>query len=380
MTLLYLDKIKLNSRSSKEDIYLKLLKLYGPSFKETPLTINNFPLHYDESVISSKLNELIETENKIAFQHSSEKDHLIKDIFASLTIEGECASRVNIKKLLENEKQKHIAQNLETNMFSAYEYIQKNTHIVFSKKHLFDIYQILTQNIDMGNDVLEVRSQYRKDKVSIGIRDSGLEPSHISKHMNILFDFINTECGTNPIVKHLLIHLYFEIIHPFYDFNGRTGRLLVYWYSLKTGYEKEFMFFSTAINYYRPTYLKLFNETRKMKDVDATYFISGMLDILIKNKTQYLFMQKIKNKIMDEHKKELSFLAKDIILFVLSKKDQEGSSNDSWISEQVIKDNYGEYDSSVIANELNQLVGLGLVETTTTRPTKFKFLFDKFKN
>lgn len=42
-----------------------------------------------------------------------------------------------------------------------------------------------------------------------------------------LEEYINTdEDGTDPLIKMAIIHYQFEAIHPFYDGNGRTGRIL----------------------------------------------------------------------------------------------------------------------------------------------------------
>ena len=46
--------------------------------------------------------------------------------------------------------------------------------------------------------------------------------------MNNLVDYINNDelCDADPLVKMAIIHHQFESIHPFYDGNGRTGRIL----------------------------------------------------------------------------------------------------------------------------------------------------------
>ncbi len=38
--------------------------------------------------------------------------------------------------------------------------------------------------------------------------------------------FINTPSDLDPLIKLALIHHQFESIHPFYDGNGRTGRII----------------------------------------------------------------------------------------------------------------------------------------------------------
>lgn len=50
----------------------------------------------------------------------------------------------------------------------------------------------------------------------------------IERYMNNLENFINIPdlCDCDPLVKMAIIHHQFESIHPFYDGNGRTGRIV----------------------------------------------------------------------------------------------------------------------------------------------------------
>ncbi|PIR52552.1 addiction module protein [Candidatus Peregrinibacteria bacterium CG10_big_fil_rev_8_21_14_0_10_49_10] len=52
--------------------------------------------------------------------------------------------------------------------------------------------------------------------------------TEIIKHMNNLDVFLNTkrEAGLDPLVSMAIIHHQFESIHPFFDGNGRVGRIL----------------------------------------------------------------------------------------------------------------------------------------------------------
>ncbi len=54
------------------------------------------------------------------------------------------------------------------------------------------------------------------------------DPSEIDSLMANLVDYINDAslCEFDPLVKMALIHHQFESIHPFYDGNGRTGRII----------------------------------------------------------------------------------------------------------------------------------------------------------
>lgn len=53
------------------------------------------------------------------------------------------------------------------------------------------------------------------------------EPLQIISLMTNLERFINNDmdCDWDPLVKMAVIHHQFESIHPFYDGNGRTGRI-----------------------------------------------------------------------------------------------------------------------------------------------------------
>src|SRR5690606_39174401 len=56
-------------------------------------------------------------------------------------------------------------------------------------------------------------------------------PQHadgIKKLMENLVEYINKDsmCDADPLVKMAIIHHQFESIHPFYDGNGRTGRII----------------------------------------------------------------------------------------------------------------------------------------------------------
>lgn len=48
--------------------------------------------------------------------------------------------------------------------------------------------------------------------------------------LKALEDFINTDDEIDPLIKLALIHYQFEAIHPFYDGNGRTGRIILLLY------------------------------------------------------------------------------------------------------------------------------------------------------
>jgi Fic family protein len=63
------------------------------------------------------------------------------------------------------------------------------------------------------------------------------DPAEIVALMSDLERFINDDelYAVDPLIKMALIHHQFESIHPFYDGNGRTGRIINVLYLVKTG-------------------------------------------------------------------------------------------------------------------------------------------------
>ena len=62
-------------------------------------------------------------------------------------------------------------------------------------------------------------------------------PDEIIALMNNLEQFINQPelCDWDVLVKMAVIHHQFESIHPFYDGNGRTGRVINILYLVQQG-------------------------------------------------------------------------------------------------------------------------------------------------
>ncbi len=63
------------------------------------------------------------------------------------------------------------------------------------------------------------------------------DAQEIERLMNNLVNYINDDqlCNADPLVKMAIIHHQFESIHPFYDGNGRTGRILNILYLVAQG-------------------------------------------------------------------------------------------------------------------------------------------------
>ncbi len=83
--------------------------------------------------------------------------------------------------------------------------------------------------------------------------------------MNNLEQFINDDAlsDVDPLTKMAIIHHQFESIHPFYDGNGRTGRIINILYLVKCGLlDSPVLYLSRYINQYKGEYYRLLQTVR----------------------------------------------------------------------------------------------------------------------
>ena len=86
-------------------------------------------------------------------------------------------------------------------------------------------------------------------------------------------------CSYDPLVKMALIHHQFESIHPFYDGNGRTGRIINILYLITQGLLKQpILYLSSYIIRHKPSYYRLLQEVRDRGNWEAwlLFLIEGV--------------------------------------------------------------------------------------------------------
>lgn len=90
------------------------------------------------------------------------------------------------------------------------------------------------------------------------------DSKEVMNHLKELEYFINTsEDGLDPLIKVSIIHHYFESIHPFYDGNWRTGRILNVLYLVLTEcLDLPILYLSRYINKYKSEYYRLLQDVR----------------------------------------------------------------------------------------------------------------------
>lgn len=101
--------------------------------------------------------------------------------------------------------------------------------------------------------------------------------------MDNLECFINDDrlSDLDPLIKLAIIHHQFESIHPFYDGNGRTGRIICVLYLVLTGcLDLPILYLSRYITHHKGEYYRLIQAIRDKNENNATQWEAWILFIL----------------------------------------------------------------------------------------------------
>ncbi len=106
-------------------------------------------------------------------------------------------------------------------------------------------------------------------------------PDDIISLMTNLEKIINepTFWNIDPLIKMVVIHYQFESIHPFYDGNGRTGRILNILYLVKEGLlDLQVLYLSSYIIKNKSNYYKFLQNVRDNEDWESwlLYLLKGV--------------------------------------------------------------------------------------------------------
>lgn len=100
------------------------------------------------------------------------------------------------------------------------------------------------------------------------------DPAHVVALMTDLERFINDDgvFDADPLIKMAIAHHQFESIHPFYDGNGRTGRIVNVLYLVNKGLlDIPVLYLSSAIVRSKPDYYRLLQVVREEADAPALW-------------------------------------------------------------------------------------------------------------
>ncbi len=188
-------------------------------------------------------------------------------------------------------------------LLKGYALVQE--HRLLLKRDIIDIQKELEQN-DAG-----VRRQSGTVLRNMATGEVVFEPPQeyevIETLLANLEQYINEPNDIDPLVNMAIIHYQFESIHPFYDGNGRTGRIInILYLILKELLDLPILYLSSYIIRNKADYYRLLQEVRTKENWEEwiLYMLDGVeqtsLETIELINDIYVLMHKTKTEIKEK--------------------------------------------------------------------------------
>ncbi len=221
---------------------------------------------------------------------------LIKGALASTAIEGNTLSEEEIEKIVEGKplpKSKAYQEQEVRNIIDAMNQVLgqiQNLPEIVTPELLQDYHHMVGKNLP---DPFKAEpGQFAQSQRIVGgyrCPPPGRKPDQVEGLVKQLCDWLQKEfkfvsheqAFKNGFLKAVVTHIYIELIHPFDDGNGRTGRLVEFYLLLRAGVPNICAhILSNHYNTTRPEYYDHLNKCRDERDLTSfiDYAITGFFD------------------------------------------------------------------------------------------------------
>ncbi|MDD3262582.1 MAG: Fic family protein [Candidatus Absconditabacteria bacterium] len=180
-------------------------------------------------------------------------------------------------------------------LFYGYQIVSTNNLI--TTKDIIHLQQMIEEN-NAGIRKLP-GTELKNDKTGEIIYTPPQSHKEIIDLMSDLEWFINTSSQLDPLIKMAIIHHQFESIHPFYDANGRVGRVINVLYLVKEGLlDSPILYLSRSINKHKNDYYNYLQIVRDQGTWET--WVIWMLEMIEQTaKHTIIFIKNIKNLMME---------------------------------------------------------------------------------
>lgn len=244
---------------------------------------------------------------------------------------------------LNEAKESSEIENIITTHDELFSALSKSEYLIGAPKEVINYKEALWRGIELirekgfltTNMIVQVQEIIEENKS--GIRKQGgtklinektgeivyTPPStenEIRNLMGNLEKYINGDDEVDPLIKLAVIHYQFESIHPFYDGNGRTGRIINELFLVKSGLlDSPILYLSKYILSTKEEYYRLLNDIHDKGNWEAwiLYILKGIqetsensLDILRKINE---LIENTREEIREKHPKIYSKELVDIL-------------------------------------------------------------------
>ncbi len=282
----FFDLKKMEYKHGKQDVadMVEALSLIG--YKKVGL----FDFHQNECVYLPSHSEVNTAVIKKLVQNVLPKENfsraaLAGEIVSTLRIENIKTSRETARRIVAGFAPISEQEQKAFDIKKGLEFILDINNKI-TEQNLHTLYQLAVGNNLKGQDKLKEGSFYRDDTVYV-VGDKtyheGLDAKLLPEYMAKFLEFINQKDDIPELVKACIIHFYFAYLHPYFDGNGRTARLLQLWYLVQNEFcGTMFYSFSQYIDADKSKYYKSFslveNNFEVSQKLDFTPFISYFIE------------------------------------------------------------------------------------------------------
>jgi Fic family protein len=193
-----------------------------------------------------------------------QKDTRVRNAHSSTAIEGNPLTLEQVRAIEEGRSLPATAQRPRrevANYFAGLRFVEKNARrLKITHADILKLHRILAGEVmDQGK-----AGEYRTIRVKVG---NYVAPpvDRVETMMSDLLKWWNNEAvKISPTLSAAIVHHQFEVIHPFADGNGRTGRMLSLWELYRRGFDNHHIF--SIDEFYwedRPRYYAALEEVRQ---------------------------------------------------------------------------------------------------------------------
>ena len=252
-------------------------------------------------------------------------------------------------------------QSYSRALLKGFDLVKDNSLLL--TRHIIDIQQELEGN------VAGVRKQsgtvLKNQATGEVIHTPPQEESTIRKLLDNLEQYINTNDEVDPLIKMAIIHYQFETIHPFYDGNGRTGRIInILYLVLNELIDLPILYLSSYIIKHKADYYRLLQEVRT-KDSWEEWIIYMLEGIEQTANKQVQLINDIK-ELMDNTKEKL----KSELPKIYSKDLLEVLFIHPYTKIDMIVDNLGLHRDTA-SKHLKAMEKIGILNSVQIKNTRF---------
>ena len=209
---------------------------YEPRFTITPhiLKLLEEIASFREKIMTATL--------QVSWIPTLQRDARVRNSHSSTAIEGNPLTLAEVRLLEEGKELSSPTERSKKeilNYFAGLRYVEKHARKkVITHEDLFELHSLISSGVmDQGE-----AGRYRTIQVRVG---NHLPPPafQVSGLMRELLDWWNKKARDwPPVLTSGILHYRFEAIHPFWDGNGRTGRMLGLWELYRRGFDTHHIF------------------------------------------------------------------------------------------------------------------------------------------